>query len=249
MKRGCLTRAAAILVALLSGIASSRATTADSIEQWGVFDLSLPGPRDDNPFVDVELGATFSKGKRTIKVTGFYDGDGVYRVRFMPDSTGTWTYRTTNNRPELADKSGEFNVAPPSTANHGPVRVAHTYHFAYADGTPFRPVGTTCYGWLQRPEQLQEQTLKTLAASPFTKVRMLLMPQSQETDRPAPPSPFEGAPPKQWDFTRYDPAFFQHLEQRIGQLRDHGIECDLILFHPYGRMWGMDNPVIEEPNE
>jgi hypothetical protein len=26
----------------------------------------------------------------------------------------------------------------PSKGNHGPVRVHNTYHFAYADGTPFK---------------------------------------------------------------------------------------------------------------
>ena len=52
--------------------------------------------------------------------------------------------------------------------------------------------------------------------------------------------PFEGTPPKQWDTTRFNPDFFRHLEQRIAQLRDLGIECDLILFHPYGQDWGFD---------
>src|SRR5581483_7230286 len=34
---------------------------------------------------------------------------------------------------------------------------------------------------------------------------------------------------------------FQHFEQRLAQLRDLGIEADLILFHPYDRgRWGFD---------
>lgn len=37
--------------------------------------------------------------------------------------------------------------------------------------------------------------------------------------------------------TRFNPAFFRDVEQRVGQLRDLGIEADLILFHPYNR-WG-----------
>ena len=50
--------------------------------------------------------------------------------------------------------------------------------------------------------------------------------------------PFAGTPPASWDFTRFNPAFFRHLEQRIGQLRDLGIEADLILFHPYDKGTG-----------
>jgi hypothetical protein len=52
---------------------------------------------------------------------------------------------------------------------------------------------------------------------------------------------FEGTPPKQWDFSRFNPVFFQHLEQRIAQLRDLGIEADIILLHPYDEgHWGFD---------
>src|SRR5690606_13979419 len=44
-----------------------------------------------------------------------------------------------------------------------------------------------------------------------------------------------------WDFTRFNPAFFRHLEKRVSQLCDLGIQADIILFHPYdeGR-WGFD---------
>ncbi len=53
--------------------------------------------------------------------------------------------------------------------------------------------------------------------------------------------PFEGTPPNKWDFERFNPKFFQHLEKRVGQLRDLGIEADLILFHPYDKgHWGFD---------
>jgi hypothetical protein len=39
------------------------------------------------------------------------------------------------------------------------------------------------------------------------------------------------------DFTHFNPAFFQHLEKRVHDLQDLGIEADLILFHPYDN-WG-----------
>src|SRR5262249_13554743 len=43
------------------------------------------------------------------------------------------------------------------------------------------------------------------------------------------------------DFDRFNPDFFRHLENRVGQLRDLGIEADLILFHPYDKgHWGFD---------
>ena len=77
----------------------------------------------------------------------------------------------------MTGKTGGFTVVPPGKGNHGPVRVHNTYHFAYADGTPYVQIGTTIYNWLDTPEELQEETLQTLAASPFNKARMLLTPQ------------------------------------------------------------------------
>jgi hypothetical protein len=53
--------------------------------------------------------------------------------------------------------------------------------------------------------------------------------------------PFAGVPATNWDFTRFNPKFFQHLERRILDLQKLGIEADVILFHPYdGGHWGFD---------
>src|SRR5262249_11900045 len=171
-----------------------------------------------------------------------YDGDGVYRLRFMPDRPGAWRYTTRSNRAELDGKTGRVDVTSPSPGNHGPGRVRDTFHFAYADGTPYRPVGTTCYAWTQQDAALEEQTLKPLKHAPFNKLRMCVFPKFYAYNRGEPPRyPFAGTPPSSWDFSRFNPAFFRHLETRIGQLRDLGIEADLILFHPYDKgHWGFD---------
>src|SRR5579862_2616672 len=104
---------------------------ADSVKQWDVFEVALPGTTNGNPFTDVQFSATFSNSTSVEEVAGFYDGDGVYRVRSMPDEQGTWRYVTHSNRAELDGKSGTFEVLAPADGSHGPVRVANTYHFAY----------------------------------------------------------------------------------------------------------------------
>ena len=162
--------------------------------------------------------------------------------RFMPDRQGAWHYATRSSLPELDGKTGDFMVVAPGTGNHGPVHVANTYHFAYADGTPFRPLGTTAYNWVHMADPLEEQTLTTLGASPFNKIRLCVFPKHNAgaTNELA-LYPFVGTPPKAWDFTRFDPRFFQHLEKRVGDLRDRGIEAELILFDPYDKgRWGFD---------
>jgi hypothetical protein len=157
---------------------TSNLTTPQSVEQWDVFEVQLPGPAEGNPFVDVKLSARFTNGNDSTIVQGFYDGNGTYRVRFAPPHQGEWKYLTSSNRPELDGKGGSFRATTPTGKNHGPVRVHKTFHFVYADGTPYYQVGTTCYVWTHQPEELQEQTLKTLAQSPFNKLRMCIFPKS-----------------------------------------------------------------------
>ncbi len=214
----------------------------ETVPQWGVFELALNGPTTGNPFTDVTLSARFTQGHNTIEVNGFYDGNGIYRIRFMPETQGEWHYNTKSSSHSLTGHTGEFTVTAPVSGNHGPVQVAHTFHFAYADGTPYKELGTTCYAWIHQPESLQEETLKTLASAPFNKLRMCVFPKRYDWNTNEPELyPFEGMPTTHWDFTRFNPEFFQHLERRILDLQKLGIEADIILFHPYDEgHWGFD---------
>lgn len=208
------------------------------VERWGMYEITLQGPRTGNPFLDVRFGAQFQHRHRTVHVEGFYDGEGIYRVRFMPDALGEWSYITQSNAAALDGHRGAFTCAPPSPDNHGPVGVRRTYHLAYADGTPYFQVGTTCYAWAHQGDALEEQTLRTLATAPFNKLRMCVFPKDYAYNKNEPEyHAFERTPSGEWDWTRFNPAFFRHFERRIGDLLALGIEADLILFHPYDR-WG-----------
>ena len=229
----------ALVLFLLAGLAP-----AETVERWGVFELSLNGPASGNPFLDVRLSAQFRFRNRTVDVDGFYDGNGVYRVRFMPDEMGEWSYTTASNAAALNGKSGTFTAAAPSARNHGPVRVRYTSHFGYEDGTPYVPIGTTAYAWNHQGDRVEEQTLETLRAAPFNKMRMCVFPKNYDYNKNEPvyyPFPRENGVN---DYAHFDPAFFRHLEKRIADLEALGIEADLILFHPYDR-WGYANMPAE----
>jgi Domain of unknown function (DUF5060)/Protein of unknown function (DUF4038) len=221
------------------GRSSARISVVGLAEQWSVTELTIEGPSHGNPFVDVELSAEFtSEADRHISVGGFYDGEGAYRIRFQAPSAGTWTYVTTSTARSLDGLRGAFEVRSPGPENHGPVGVADRFHFAYRDGTRFLPFGTTAYAWTHQPTALQERTLATLASSPFRKLRMCVFPKSYLFNTNEPERyPFARDSKGDWDFTRFDPQFFRHLEMRIDQLAELGIQTDLILFHPYDR-WG-----------
>lgn len=91
------------------------------MERWGIFEAAFHGPDSSNPFLEVHFQAQFRFQDRVVDADEFYDGAGVYRVRFMPDATGDWTYLTWSNRRELDGKTGRFICVPPSPGNHGPV--------------------------------------------------------------------------------------------------------------------------------
>jgi hypothetical protein len=155
----------------------------------------------------------------------------------MPDSLGLWHFTTSSNAASLQSKSGTFEVTAPAAGNRGVVRVRDTFHFGYEDGTPYFPFGTTCYAWVHQTEELQEETLASLKASPFNKIRMCIFPKWYQYNHRTPPRfPFPREGDKN-DYSRFNPDYFRHIERRILDLRTLGIEADLILFHPYDR-WG-----------
>lgn len=226
------------------------------IQRWGMYEVSINGKSDKNPFVDYDIQGIFRGKNETVKVNGFYDGDGVYKVRFMPSFEGSYSYEIFGSFSDELFK-GEFSVAAPDGNNHGPVRVANTYHFAYEDGTPYYPVGTTCYVWTHQQSDMQAKTLETLKEGYFNKIRFCIFPKHYDYNFNDPITyPYAGTPcdsskitkgnfaqyyainpENKWDFKRFNPQHFRLIENRIKDLMDLGIEADLIVMHPYDR-WG-----------
>lgn len=236
----------------------------ESVEKWGVFELSCEGEASGNPFCERSITATFESAHERKTVSGFYDGRGIYKLRFMPSCTGSYRF-TVSGSFSSETFSGSFSVTEPKEGNHGPVSVHNTYHFTYADGTPYYPIGTTCYVWELQSDELIAQTLETLKNSPFNKLRFCVFPKSYCYNSREPRSyPYEGTPvdgslvnednvwgfgPDSkgncWDFSRFNPEHFRHIEKCILELQKLGIEADIILFHPYDR-WGFSTMTPEQ---
>ncbi len=116
-----------------------------------------------NPFDfgEAELNATFisPRGKRFLAI-GFYDGDckggqigNIWKLRFMPNETGTWTYVYRWNDGTKRGE-GRFSVINRmNEQNHGHVHVDHENprYLSYDDGTAHywwgaNWIGATAYG-------------------------------------------------------------------------------------------------------
>ncbi len=234
------------------------------VERWDVQEIVLRGKSDKNPFVDYNIFGCFTGKNEKVTVDGFYDGDGIYKVRFMPSFEGEYTFKVAGT---FADEGaeGEFAVTPATEGNHGPVRVANTYHFAYEDATPYYSIGTTCYVWALQSDEMIAKTLESLKESAFNKIRFCLFPKHYDYNLTEPRSyPYEGTPMdssvltkenfgkyqgasegNHWDFQRFNTAHFAHIETCILALRDMGIEADLIVMHPYDR-WGFSEMTAKQ---
>lgn len=225
------------------------------VEKWGMLELEFAGRTDGNPFTDYSIRGVFTGANERVEVDGFYDGDGVYRVRFMPSFDGEYSYEV-NGTFSSEQHTGGFTVVPPTGNNHGPMRTAKGYHLMYEDGTPYYSMGTTCYAWAHQPENIIEDTLKELDKGYFNKMRFCVFPKHYIHNFRDPVTfPYEGTPVdnsdlseetfsyfvnfdgNNWDFTRFNPEHFRRIERCIVELCQRGIEADIIVMHPYDR-WG-----------
>lgn len=201
-------------------------------------EIALEGPAQGNPFVDVDVSAVLTRGSREVRVGGFYDGDGIFRIRWMPDEQGTWELVTSSNIPSLDSVAARIEVGERRDGVRGMVRVADGFHFRHDDGSRHHPLGTTLYAWWHQSEQLRARTLASLEKAPFTKARVCVFPKSYLFNLEEPEVlPFERRSDGGFDLSRFDLGFFRRLEEGIEQLAQRGMQTDLILFHAYDR-WG-----------
>ena len=202
------------------------------MKQYETFELRFDGEKLADSWAGIDLTAVFACEGETKTVKGFYDGDGKYAVRFLPEHPGEYTWQVTG----AVNGSGKEICLPVGKA-HGVVRAADT-HFEFADGSLFIPFGTTVYALASQDDALVEQTLTTLKNAPFNKVRMCVFPKHYVYNHNEPPCyAFEKKPDGSWDTGRPCLVFWHRFENILRRIADMGIQIDLILFHPYDR-WG-----------
>ena len=203
------------------------------MRQYETFELRFSGQDPADRRADTELTGTFTFSGKTQTVRGFRDGGGQYVIRFLPLEPGEYAWRISG----AVCAEGTETCLPAAEGAHGPVRAVNT-HFEYADGSLFIPFGTTVYALASQEDSLVEETLSSLQAAPFNKVRMCVFPKHYDYNHNEPPCyAFEKREDGSWDTSRPNIAFWRRLESILDRIGGMGIQADLILFHPYDR-WG-----------
>ena len=147
-----LLRNLASIVASLAGALLLPAHAAQSpltVPQWSRFEASVTNEnRYAEPYRDVALDVTYTAPDgRTIAFWGFYDGGSTWRIRFMPDTPGTWRYEakfteTTATSPSGAITStrtfaalqGTFECVPSDIPGQISVHAANPQWFGWRAG-------------------------------------------------------------------------------------------------------------------
>ena len=60
------------------------------VKQYGIAELVFRGPSEGNPFAEQWVKGTMAGQAEEKRAEGFYDGNGVYKLRFMPSCEGTY---------------------------------------------------------------------------------------------------------------------------------------------------------------
>ncbi len=115
-----------------------------SVNAYGVFELTVNhGTTYSNPWEALDIVAWFvGPSGDTMSVGGFYYQSGQWKARFAPTVPGQWSWSlTADHNGDVLQGNGTFSCT--QGADRGFLRVCpqNPRRFAYADGSPFYPVG------------------------------------------------------------------------------------------------------------
>lgn len=197
--------------------------------QWTVFETEFRSSTAyDNPFWDVSVQVWFDGPGGQKHIAAFWDGGDVWRVRFSPDSVGTWRWQTTCSdagNSGLHGQSGTLECIPYTGDNplyrHGALALsANRRYLQHADGMPFFWLADTAWnGVLLAKPQDWDSYLAARRRQQFTAVQFVTTQWRASTKGDSAGEPaFEGT-----DRITLNPHFFQRADPKVAAINGHGL--------------------------
>ncbi len=232
-------------------LAFTSLASAQPVPQWGRWEKSFEAkPKTDpDPTIGLIVRLTSPHGK-IHKVSAFWDGGKIWRVRFMPDEPGKWRFRTIAY-PDYAGlnaQRGSFTCRKVNGGNrfalHGAVKVTRDgENLKHVDGSDFVSVGevtpiTTLRMEGKNPNIRREYSpiyySKTFTVIRLTTTSQLITPGNAENE-----IAFTGDKK-----IRINPNFFKLLDDRINAINAHGRLAILDFFGKTTPSWNLPEDQI-----
>ena len=225
---------------------SASAAVLPVVPRWQPQDFEFTAKTNSSKPFYVSFNATVTApdGKSFV-VPGFYDGNGVWKIRVSPTMEGHWTLLTRSELPDLDNRRAACDCGANTNRKiHGILRVdrEHPHHFIFDDGTRFFMQGYE-YDWLwaldmDKPNvPTVDKTLDLIASYGFNYV--ILNSFAYDTswrkgktsgDDYGPPLmlPWEGDNNNP-DWSHMNLAYWKHYDQVISALFQRGIEAHMLI--------------------
>jgi hypothetical protein len=202
-----------------------------------------------DPYNELDLDVVFtSPSGRELRVPAFWDGGGLWKVRFSGSELGVYRFESVcSDRDDrgLHAQSGSLSVVPSTGQSdlmgHGRIRVAaDRRHFEHADGTSCFWVGDTWWMGLTKrldwPHGFKELAADRVAKG-FNTIQIVAGPLP-DMDAWDPRGENEAGHPFERDFLRINPAFYDLADLKIAHLVEVGLMPCIV------GMWGYYLPQI-----
>ena len=240
---------AALLAAALFLVLSSLpiiAQEAPSVPRWQPHDFGFTAKAiPQNPFMATFTATVTAPDGKSFELPGFFDGNGIWKIRISPSIEGRWTLVTHSELAELDGQRASLTCVPNQNPKiHGVLRVdsEHPHHFIFDDGTHFFMQGYE-YDWLWALDMDKlgvptvKKSLDLIARYGFDYVILKSYAhdtswrEGKSSDDDYGPSalyPWEGSN-RTPNHSRMNLAYWQHYDQVMTALVERGIEAHMLI--------------------
>ena len=234
------------------GVADAEPT---QLSLYETFELSMDGPSDHpSPFTEY-AEVTFRRGATTLRVDGFYDGDGTWRARFCPELAGDWSYHwklgEAEGRGALEVSATPQQTLPTREEPNGRPHRGHVRRAAgtslgleHADGSPHYLVAgkwlsAKNYGPpLKNGEDNDRQEDDSLHDAFVTDERLFSFLDTLRAHGLNGVLLKVGLYPLEDDGITWDLDWIRRADRWIAAMNERGIYCQINLFDPWSRRLG-----------
>ena len=233
--------ASTLLLFSFSALALANQTEKTAI--WHKYEVRFTSDKEyTNPVYDIKAFTVVftSLTGREKTVNGFWDGELDWKVRFMPDELGDWTWISSCSDEQnigLHQKSGHFTcvkgVEEFEIFRHGAIKhPPGKYYLTYDDGTPFFWMGCTAWnGAMKSTEADWDYYLKHRRDHHYNLIQFVTTQWRGGDSNLDGDLAYTGS-----GRIEINPLFFQKLDERVVRINEFGLVAAPVLLWalPFG---------------